>query len=103
MKQLEELEEIAKELKEFIGEEVFLEGTVGKRIFNVFMAPLYEIKNNERSNVIIEFNEYFKKHFGGEETKAYKKAKEFSNKNDYLLHLKKYDMTPPKPKLGVLF
>ena len=103
---MKDLGEIAKELKEFLGEKVFLDRTnEGKIHFGpVFAATLYEVKKDKENKIIIEFNEYFKKLFiSEEETEEYKKTKEFSDKNNYLLQLKKYDMTPPKPERGVLF
>lgn len=103
---MENLEEIAKELKEFIGEKVILlEGVEGKTRFGpVFAATLYEIKKDKDNNIIIEFNEYFKEFLPNTvETEEYKKVKEFSEKNNYKLQLRKYDMTPPEPKFGVLF
>ena len=97
---------IAVELKEFIGEKVlFLKGFIGIGSFGpVFASTIYEIKRNEENNIIIEFNEDFTKNFlNTKETKEYKKAKEFCEENNYILQLKKYDMTPPKPRPGILF
>ena len=98
------LERIAQELKDHLGQKVFLlVGNEGKIKYGpVFAATLYEIEEDEENNVIIDFNEYFQKLFG-EETDEYKKTKEFGDEKGYRLNLKKYGMGIPKPPPGILY
>jgi len=105
---MKDLGEIAKELSRLLGESVFLDKTNKNKGLIQFMAPfattLYEIKKDKENNVIIEFNEYFKYIFPNTgETEEYKKVKEFLEENNYILQLKRYDMTFPKFKPGILY
>jgi len=102
---MKDLVDIARELKDSIGKKVILNGVEGKIHYAaVFASTLYEVKKGEGDNIIIEFNEHFKALIiNDEDTEEYKKAKEFADKNNYTLQLKKYNMTPPKPRSGVLY
>ena len=89
---MNELEKIAEELKDFIGEEVLsVDDNVGKaRLWLSFKGILYEVKENKDGKIIIDFNNHF-----GEETNVYKKAKKFSQGNNYILNPREYNLIFP--------
>jgi hypothetical protein len=96
---LADLVKIAKELKDFLGrEEVHLEGTKGVISYDIlsYSAVLYEIKKDDKENVVVGFNLLFGTAIpGGEDTTECKKIKEFARKNNYSLESNHYEFIKP--------
>lgn len=95
------LTEIAEEIKNYLGgeREINLIGNLGLISYNVLpkSAVLYEVKKDEKDNVIIGFNLLFLKTIPeGEETRESKKMRKFIDENNYILEYRYYESTFPK-------